>query len=109
MIVGMFTTSYRLFFCLGGIYTLFLKWTPSTNANIFSRYCAHFGKTLNVSTANYSASRREKYKGRGGEERGGEEGERDGKIWEKEVEGGNGRREMEGGRDRDRYGEREGG
>ena len=32
--------------------TLFLKWLPSTNANIFSRCYAHFGKTLNISTDN---------------------------------------------------------
>ena len=36
------------FFHRGGICTLLLKWTPSTNANIFSRYYAHCGKTLNI-------------------------------------------------------------
>ena len=42
------------FYRSGGISTLFLKWTLSTNANIFSRYYAHFGKTLNISSANDS-------------------------------------------------------
>ena len=42
------------FFRWGGIYTLFLKRAPSTNANIFSRCYAHFGKTLNITTANDS-------------------------------------------------------
>ena len=42
------------FFRLGSIYTLFCRWIPSTNANIFSFYNAHFGKTLNISTANDS-------------------------------------------------------
>ena len=40
----------------GGISTSCLEWTPSTNVNMFSRYCAHFGKTLNISTANGSTS-----------------------------------------------------
>ena len=43
------------FFRWGGIATLFLKLTPSTNANIFPcyyYYYAHFGK--NISTANDS-------------------------------------------------------
>ena len=31
------------FFRWGGISTLFLGWTPSTNANIFSRYYPHLG------------------------------------------------------------------
>ena len=43
---------YADFFPLGGISTLFFKWTQSTNANIFSRYYAHFRKTLNIATAN---------------------------------------------------------
>ena len=38
----------------GGISTLFLKWTPSTNANIYSHYYAPFAKMLNISTANDS-------------------------------------------------------
>ena len=38
----------------GGTSTLFLEWTPSRNANIFSRFYAHSGKTLNISTANDS-------------------------------------------------------
>ena len=38
----------------GGASTLFLKWTPSTIANIFSCYYAHFGKMLNISTTNDS-------------------------------------------------------
>ena len=33
---------------LGGISTPFFKSTPSTNANIFSYYYAHFGKALMV-------------------------------------------------------------
>ena len=41
-------------FPLGGTYSPFLKWTPSTNANIFSHYFAHFGKMLSISTANDS-------------------------------------------------------
>ena len=42
------------FFCWEGISILFLEWAPSTNANIFSQYYAHFGKTLNISSANDS-------------------------------------------------------
>ena len=38
------------FFCWGGISNLFLEWTPSTNANTFSRYYAHFISTANDST-----------------------------------------------------------
>ena len=40
------------FFRWQGILTLFLGWNPSTNAKIFSRYYAHLGETLNISTAN---------------------------------------------------------
>ena len=42
------------FFHWGGISTLFLEWNPSKNANIFSRYYAYFGKTLNIYIANIS-------------------------------------------------------
>ena len=42
------------FFRQGGISNLLLEWTPSTDANTFSRYYAHFGKMLNISTANDS-------------------------------------------------------
>ena len=38
----------------GGVSTLLLEWTPSTNANILSRYYAHLGETLNISPANDS-------------------------------------------------------
>ena len=40
----------------GGISTLILEWTPCTNAKFFSRHYAHFGKPLNISTANDSTS-----------------------------------------------------
>ena len=38
----------------GDISTLFLKWTLSKNANIFSRYHVHLGEMLNISSANDS-------------------------------------------------------
>ena len=47
-------TSQMLISRWGGISTLFLKWTPSTNANSFSCSNAHFGKTLNISIASDS-------------------------------------------------------
>ena len=48
-------TSQRLAFFVGEVFLhYFFKWTPSTSANIFSHYFAHFGKTLNISTANNS-------------------------------------------------------
>ena len=37
-----------------GTSTPFLKWIPSTNANISSCYRTHFGKALNTSTASVS-------------------------------------------------------
>ena len=57
MIVGMFTTLMKLFFFhWGGIPTLFLEWTPSTNANTFSHCFAHLEETFNISTANDSTA-----------------------------------------------------
>ena len=37
-----------------GTSTLFLTWTPFTNADIFPCYYDHFEKTLNLSAANDS-------------------------------------------------------
>ena len=42
------------FFSWGGISTLFLGCTPSTDAKICSRSYTHFGKTLNISNASDS-------------------------------------------------------
>ena len=36
----------------GGTFTPIFKLTPSINTSIFPHYFAHFGKTLNISTAN---------------------------------------------------------
>ena len=41
-------------FCWSCVSTLLLKWTPSTNTSIFCRCYAHFGKMLNIFTANDS-------------------------------------------------------
>ena len=54
MIVGTFVTLQMLVFLWGGTSTPFLKWTPSTNTNVSSRYHAHFGKTLDIFPANIS-------------------------------------------------------
>ena len=40
------------YFCWGGISTLFLEWTPSTDTNIFFTLLRTYRETLNISTAN---------------------------------------------------------
>ena len=53
-VVGAFITSQMQMSLVGGISTLFFKWTPSTNTNISSHCHTSFGKRLNILTANVS-------------------------------------------------------
>ena len=54
MIIGMFVTSQMLLFLLWRYFYSIFRMDSIHNANTFSRYFAHLGKMLNLSTANDS-------------------------------------------------------